>query len=71
MMRAKPCEEDANVNIMLRSGMMTSDDKVKQPKESEWVCKAPEKDVGFDLEHVREIFMEAKKRFAEASTSES
>jgi len=29
--------------------MMTRDDKEKQLEESEWVCKALEKFVGFDL----------------------
>lgn len=48
---------------------MTGKDKGKQPKESEWVCKAPKKEVGFDLECMKETFMEAKKSFAEASTS--
>lgn len=47
---------------------MTSDDKGKQPKEDGWVCKAPEKEVGFDLNHAKQTFMEAKKRFVEAST---
>ena len=69
MMRTEPREEVPNVNIMLRSGMMTSKDKGNQLEEGEWVHKAPEKEVGFDLEHVRETFMEAKKSFAEATTS--
>jgi len=71
MMREKPREEDPNVNIVLRSGMMTSDDKGKQPEEGGWVHKTPEKEVGFDLEHAKEMFMEEKKNFAKASTSES
>jgi len=71
MMREDPCEEDPNVNIMLRSGMRTSEDKGKQPEEDGWVCKALEKEVGFDLEHAKEMFMEVKKRFVEASTSGS
>ncbi len=37
IMRDEPREEDPNVNIMLRSGMMTEEDKGKKPKESEWV----------------------------------
>jgi hypothetical protein len=61
------------VNIVLRSGMMTGDDKGKQPEEKkvDGSCKGPEKEVGFDLECVKETFMEAKKSFAEASTSGS
>lgn len=30
--------------------------------------QGPKKEVGFDLEHTKEIFMEAKKSFVEAST---
>jgi len=47
------------------------DDKGKQPEDSAWVRKVPMKEVEFDLEHTRETFMEAKKSFAEASTSRS
>lgn len=36
-----------------------------------WVRKAPTKEPEFDLEHIKEIFMEAKKSFIEASTSGS
>lgn len=35
MMRVEPHEEDPKVNIMLRSGMMTSEDKGKLPEENE------------------------------------
>lgn len=51
--------------------MMTGDDKGKQPEEGGWVCKAPEKEVGFNLERAKETFMEGKKSFAEVSTSGS
>ena len=44
MMRSEPCEEDPNVNMMLRSGTTTGDDKGKQSEESAWVCKAPTKE---------------------------
>lgn len=47
------------------------EDKGKQPEDSAWVHKALEKEVEFDLERARETFMEAKKSFAEASTSGS
>jgi len=70
-MRTKPNKEDPNMNTVLRSGMTTGEDKGKQPEESEWVCKALEKEVGFDLEHTKETFMEAKKRFVDVSTSRS
>jgi len=36
MMRSEPCEEDPNVNMMLRSGMATGDDKGKQPEDNAW-----------------------------------
>lgn len=71
IMRFEPCEKDQNVNIVLTSGIKTGDDKGKQPEEDGWVHKAPEKEVGFDLEHAKETFMEAKKSFAEVSTSGS
>lgn len=71
MMRVEPREEDPKANIVLRSGMTTSEDKGKQPEEIKWVHKAPGKEIGFDLERVKETFMEAKKGFVEASTSGS
>jgi len=71
MMRSEMHEKDMNVNIALRSGIVMGDDKRKQPKDSTWVCKAPMKQVEFDLEHARETFMEARKSFTEASTSGS
>jgi len=71
MMRFEPCEEDPNVNIALRSGIVTGDDKGKQPEDSTWVRKALMKEAEFDLECTRETFMEAKKSFVEASTSGS
>lgn len=33
MMRSEPCEEDPNVNMMLRSGATTGEDKRKQLKQ--------------------------------------
>jgi len=51
--------------------MTTSDDKGKQSEESVQVCKAPTKDLEFDLECMKETFMEAKKSFTKASTSSS
>jgi len=70
-MRSELREEDPNVNIVLISGIATGDDKGKQPEDSTWVFKALTKEVKFDLEHAHEAFMEAKKSFVEASTSES
>ena len=53
MMRSELCEEDPNVNIVLRSGITIGDDKGKQPKESAWVHKAPTKELEFDLERAK------------------
>lgn len=50
---------------------MTGDDMRKQLEEDGWVCKAPEKEVGFDLERAKETYMEAKKSFIKASTTGS
>lgn len=69
MMRDEPREEDPNVNIVLRSGITIGEDKGKHPEESEWVCKALKKEVGFNIEHVKETVIEVKKSFAEASIS--
>jgi len=71
MMRSESCEEDPNVNMVLRSGATTGQDKDKQPEEDTWVRKAPTKEPEFDLELAKETFMEAKTSFAEASTSGS
>lgn len=71
MMKAEPREEDPNVNMVLKSGANKGEDKGKKLKENTWVRKAPIKQPKFDLERVKETFMEAKKSFAEASTSGS
>ena len=61
MIRCELCEEDPNVNMVLRSGATTGEDKGKQPKEDAWVRKAPIKEFEFDIEREKETFMEAKK----------
>ena len=71
MMSYKPHEEDLNVNMMLRSGTTTREDKGKQLEEDTWVRKAPAKEPKFDLKNAKETFMEANKSFVEASTSSS
>lgn len=48
---------------------MTIEDKGKKPKERGCVLKATKKEVGFDLELVKEKFMQVKKSFVKASTS--
>lgn len=47
------------------------DDKGKQSEESVLVHKSPTKEPEFDLECVKETFMEANKNFTKASTSGS
>ena len=69
MMRSKPCKEDPNVNIVLKSDITIGDDKGKQPEEGVWVHKAPTKEPKFYLQHAKEAFMESKKSFIESSTS--
>lgn len=61
MMKAELREEDPNVNMALRSGATIGEDKGKKPEEDTWVRKAPTKQPEFDLERVKETFMEAKK----------
>lgn len=68
MMRFEPCEDDPNVNMMLRSGTIMGEDKGKQTEESMWVHKAPTKEYEFVIECTKDTFMEAKKSFVEAST---
>jgi len=70
-MRIELHEEDPNVNIVLRSGIVIGDDKGKQPEDSTWVLKAPAKEAKFDLERAQKTFIEAKKSFADTSTSGS
>ena len=70
-MKAELCEEDPNMNMMLKSSTTTGEDKGKQLEEDARVRKAPTKQLEFDLEHVKETFMEVKKSFAEASASGS
>ena len=71
MMRLKLREEDPNINIVLRSGIIMGDDKGKQPEDSVWVRKAPAKEAEFDLEHTHETFMEAKKSFTRPPLEEA
>jgi len=66
-----PPTQNLNVNIVLRSGIVMGDDKGKQLEDNTWVRKALVKEVEFDFERTRETFMEAKKSFANASTSGS
>ena len=45
----EPRKEDHNINIVMRSGMATSEDKGKKLETKGWVRKVAEKEVGFDL----------------------
>ena len=56
------------MNIVLRSEITIGHDKGKQTEESGWVCNTSKKEIGFDLEHTKEMFMEMKKSFVDAST---
>lgn len=71
MMRVDPCEEEHIINIVTRSGMETGADKGKKLEDDGWVRKVAEKEVDFDLNCTKETFMETKKNFDEASTSET
>lgn len=63
MMRVEPREEYPKVNIMLRSGTTTGEDKEKQPVEGEWVRKALERETGFDMERAKENIHGSKEKF--------
>ena len=53
------------LNVVTRSGtMMQVPNKEKQPDE-DWVCKILEEILTFDVGREKEIFMEAKKYFAD------
>ena len=57
------------INVVTRSGATTQvHNKEKQPGEA-WVHKTPEKIPAFDVEREKETFREAKKDFADPSTS--
>ena len=57
------------INVVTRSGATTEvHNKEKQPDE-DWVRKAPTKVPACDIEREKETFMEAKKDFADPSTS--
>lgn len=71
MMRVEPCEEDQNIDIVLRSGIKTGADKGKQPEEEGWLRKVDEKEDNFDLNCTKEKFLEEKKNFNETSISGS
>ena len=57
------------INIVTRSGATTQvQNKEKQPDEA-WVRNTPEKVPTFDVGREKETFMEARKDFADPSTS--
>lgn len=71
MMRSEPCEDDPSINIVMRSGITTGEDKSigKQLEENPWVHRATNKDTEFDLHKEKETFMEAKKSFVDSWAS--
>lgn len=73
MMRSEMCEDGPSINIVTWSGIATREDKAtgKQPKENTWVRKDADKDAEFDLQKVKENFLEAKRRFADLGASTS
>ncbi len=54
MMRSEPCDEDPQVNMLLRSGMAIGEDKKNLSKDDTRVGK--------------ETYLEARESFAEVST---
>lgn len=75
MMRSEPREDDPNVNIVMQSGVATSEGKVerKQPESKSWFWNAGEKNARFYLHKEKETFMQAKNNFVSpgASTSQN
>lgn len=62
-MRDEPREEDKNVNVVLRRGILTVNDKGKQLEEDGCVCKAPKKEVDFDFAQMKETFRKPRRGF--------
>ena len=56
MMKAKLCEQDPKVKIMLQSGMIASEYKGKKLEKGECVSKAPKEEIRFNLERAKETF---------------
>lgn len=56
------------MNMVLRSGTNTGEDKEKQPGDNVWVRKTPTKASELYLGCTKEIDMEATKSFVEVST---
>lgn len=73
MMRSKLHKYVPSVSIATWSGITTVEDKGKQPQKTLWVWKAADKEDWFDVNKVKEPFMEAKKsfRYVGASTSKA
>ena len=57
------------INVLTRSGATTHIQTKENHPDEAWVCKAPVKVPAFDIEREKETFMEAKKYFADPSTS--
>lgn len=60
MMVFETHKEGPSVNIVTRSGIATEKDEGKKLEENVWVCKAANKEARFDVNKVKEMFMETK-----------
>ena len=57
------------INVVTRSGATTHIQNKEKQLDEAWVRRAPEKIPAFDVKREKETFMEAKKYFADPSTS--
>lgn len=71
MTGSEPHEDGPSDNIVTHSGIATGEDKGKRTKENVWVCRATTKEVGFNLNTEKEMFMEEKRIFMDARPSTS
>lgn len=63
MMRSKPCEEDPNINMVLRSGTTIGGDVRKQLGDDGKGRDAPIGEPNLEIEYVRGMSKEAHKSF--------
>ena len=57
------------INVVTRSGATTQVQHKEKQADEAWVRKTPEKVTTLDVDREKETFMEAKKDFADPSTS--
>ena len=58
-----------SINVVTWSGATTHIQNMEKQPDEAWVCKALERVSAFDIEREKETFMEAKRDFADPSTS--